>query len=108
MIRYYKVFYLALAAAALGVISRHLGTIENALGIPGVLGDVLPSARFWLGIAAILVIASLVPLDIFFGKKDSKQRSRREFTKEELPQVAKYLDDTCSTFLDSRSARIWW
>ncbi len=93
MIRHYKIFYLALAAVGLGVISRHVGTIENTLSIPGVIEGVLPSARFWLGIAAILVAASLLPLELLFGKKSTSKRSSREFTKEELPQVAKYLDE---------------
>ncbi len=90
MIRNPKLFYVALAAAFVGVLVRHGTSIESALGMQGVITS-LPAPTVWLGIAGALIVLSLIPFG-GSGRSVPKQDLRRLFAKEDIPQVATHVD----------------
>ncbi|MCP4605008.1 MAG: type II/IV secretion system protein [Proteobacteria bacterium] len=91
MIRYRKIFYLALVAVAIGLIRRHAAAVEDVL--PGALMSILPGTKFWLFVAAVLVVVSILPLDAFFKKKSPQRDLDRNFLKQDLPAVARHIDN---------------
>ena len=89
MIHSYKLLYLSIAAVALGAIKRHATTIEDALGIPSMIDSYLPAPWFWIVVAVLFALASLVPVDRQASEILSSMPKR--MTKEDLYNVARRI-----------------
>ncbi|MFO8070652.1 MAG: GspE/PulE family protein [Polyangia bacterium] len=87
MIRTRSLLYLAVAAAALGALSRHWWRIEDLLGLESELAAALPDPVWWVGGAAVLAVLSLLPLG---GERKPIEPAHddRLFCPEELGTVA--------------------
>ena len=83
MIQNKKIFYLAVAVALAGVITRH----SNSIGL-GDLFASLPSATIWSGIAAALMALSLIPFWSRSRPKKKVHTRRDNLKKEDLSAVA--------------------
>ncbi|MCP4677158.1 MAG: type II/IV secretion system protein [Deltaproteobacteria bacterium] len=93
MLRNQKFFYLALASAAMGVLRRHAVTIEDILNIPGQIEDTLPSTRFWIALAVVFVVISMIPFGASAKKQKTTPLSRGGFRKEALSLVSRHIEE---------------
>jgi type IV pilus assembly protein PilB len=95
MIRNYTTFYLAIGALFVGVLCRYTTEIEGALGMPGVLENNIPGIKYWVVLAVLLVVVSLIPLDSLFPRQKPAPLKRKNFVLDASDQISKRIVALC-------------